>query len=135
MANAAAPRRLEAKAWRNRSTKVPRLGKTREAVGAGEEGDLLLGGLAFGDVDDDPFDFAQASVLVAHGGITILDPAIGSRTGSQAKFNRRGLRTPLRGPAPYAAPTFRGIACIDERLGPVRVSQFFRVVTEFRDVV
>lgn len=50
------------------------IGEPREPVGTGEQRDLLFRRLAFGDVDEDAFDFDESPFIIAHRDVAILHP-------------------------------------------------------------
>ncbi|MNV46561.1 hypothetical protein D3C71_1383980 [compost metagenome] len=94
------------------------IGQAGEPVGAGEQGHFFFGQPAFGNVENDPLDFQQATVMVAYGNVAVLHPAPCTLAGAQAKLNRGAQRMAVQHPGHGRIDTglvFR----VDQLLGPV----------------
>lgn len=74
------------------------IGQARQAIGAGEQGQFVLGLATFSDVEDDAFDFQQTAVLIAYRDVAVLHPAPGALAGAHAEFDGRARRMPIQYP-------------------------------------
>ncbi|MNF76085.1 hypothetical protein D3C84_581840 [compost metagenome] len=111
------------------------VGQAGEPVGAGEQGDFLLGQLALGDVEDDAFDLDQPALAVAHRDIAVLDPAVSVGAGQQAEFDRGALGALLQH-LPHRRVEHLQVVRVDQLLRPVRRGhQAGGIVAELGDVV
>lgn len=94
------------------------IGQARQAIGAGQQRQFVLGQATFGDVEDDAFDFQQSAVMIAHRDVAVLHPAPGALAGAHPEFYGCARCMPIQHP---------GHGRIDDGV-IVRVNQFLRPV-------